>query len=75
MLPSAERASKQPIRAPPLGKPHQIAPNVACELELKARVPGANPEAFKRATNAAKAGCAVSKLYNTNITLNAELLS
>jgi lipoyl-dependent peroxiredoxin len=44
-------------------------------LELKAKVPGATQEAFEKATQAAKAGCPVSKLYNTNITLNATLES
>jgi lipoyl-dependent peroxiredoxin len=44
-------------------------------LELKAKVPGATQEAFDKATQAAKAGCPVSKLYNTNITLNATLAS
>ena len=42
-------------------------------LELKARIPGATQEAFDKATQAAKAGCPVSKLYNTNITLDARL--
>jgi lipoyl-dependent peroxiredoxin len=42
-------------------------------LELTARIPGATQEAFDKATQAAKAGCPVSKLYNTNITLNARL--
>jgi osmotically inducible protein OsmC len=42
-------------------------------LELKAKVPGASQEAFDKATQEAKAGCPVSKLYNTNITLNAKL--
>jgi osmotically inducible protein OsmC len=42
-------------------------------LELKAKVPGATQEAFEKATQAAKAGCPVSKLYNTTITLNATL--
>jgi lipoyl-dependent peroxiredoxin len=42
-------------------------------LELKAKVPGATQQAFDQATQAAKAGCPVSKLYNTNITLNAHL--
>src|SRR5579871_6597653 len=37
-------------------------------LELKAKVPGATQEAFEKATAAAKSGCPVSKLYNTNIT-------
>jgi len=43
-------------------------------LELKAKVPGASKEAFEKATQEAKAGCPVSKLYKTNITLNATLL-
>jgi osmotically inducible protein OsmC len=42
-------------------------------LELKAKVPGISKDAFDKATQAAKAGCPVSKLYNTNITLNAVL--
>lgn len=42
-------------------------------LELKARVPGASQEAFEKATQEAKSGCPVSKLYNTNITLDAKL--
>jgi osmotically inducible protein OsmC len=42
-------------------------------LELKARVPGASQEAFDTATQQAKAGCPVSKLYNTKITLDAHL--
>ncbi len=44
-------------------------------LELKARVPGAGEDAFDRAVQAAKTGCPVSKLYKTNITLNAKLES
>ena len=44
-------------------------------LELKARIPGASKEAFEKAANAAKAGCPVSKLYNTSIVLKAELVS
>jgi len=42
-------------------------------LELKAKVPGATQEQFDTATQAAKTGCPVSKLYNTVITLNATL--
>ena len=42
-------------------------------LELKAKVPGASKDAFDKATQEAKAGCPVSKLYNTKITLNAKL--
>src|ERR1041385_1255811 len=38
-------------------------------LELKAKVPGISKDAFDKATQEAKAGCPVSKLYNTKITL------
>ena len=44
-------------------------------LELKARIPGATAEAFQKAAQAAKAGCPVSKLFHTNITLDAHLES
>ena len=44
-------------------------------LELTAKIPGATQQAFDTATQAAKAGCPVSKLYNTNITLTAHLVS
>jgi lipoyl-dependent peroxiredoxin len=44
-------------------------------LELNAKIPGATKEAFEKATEAAKAGCPVSKLYNTKITLDARLES
>jgi osmotically inducible protein OsmC len=43
-------------------------------LELKAKIPGATQEAFEKATQAAKTGCPVSKLYNTNIILDAKLV-
>jgi len=43
-------------------------------LDLQAKVPGASAEAFDQATQAAKAGCPVSKLYKTNISLSAKLL-
>jgi osmotically inducible protein OsmC len=45
----------------------------ASHLELTAKIPGATQEAFDKATQAAKTGCPVSKLYNTAITLNATL--
>jgi osmotically inducible protein OsmC len=44
-------------------------------LSLKAKVPGATQEQFDTAVQAAKSGCPVSKLYKTNITLTAQLLS
>src|SRR3974377_631887 len=43
-------------------------------LVLKAKVPGATAAAFEAATSGAKAGCPVSKLFNTNITLDAKLV-
>ncbi len=42
-------------------------------LEVKAKVPGADPAAFDKATNEAKAGCPISRLLNAKITLNATL--
>lgn len=42
-------------------------------LDLTAKVPGASQDAFNRATQAAKEGCPVSKLYDTEITLDAKL--
>jgi osmotically inducible protein OsmC len=44
-------------------------------LELKAKVPGASKEAFDTAVKGAETGCPVSKLYKTNITVNAVLES
>jgi osmotically inducible protein OsmC len=42
-------------------------------LELHAKIPGASQEAFTRATNLAKEGCPVSKLFDTEISLDAKL--
>ena len=42
-------------------------------LDLKARIPGATREQFDTAVSNAKAGCPVSKLYKTNITLTSAL--
>ncbi len=44
-------------------------------LDLKAKIPGASQDAFNRAANNAKEGCPVSKLFDTEITLNAQLVS
>lgn len=44
-------------------------------LELKAKIPGADQAAFEKAAGNAKAGCPVSKLFNTKITLSAALES
>jgi osmotically inducible protein OsmC len=45
------------------------------QLELRARIPGASEDAFNRAAQNAKEGCPVSKLYDTEITLDAKLES
>jgi osmotically inducible protein OsmC len=42
-------------------------------LDLKAVVPNATKEAFDTAVKAAEAGCPVSKLYKTNITVTSDL--
>jgi len=42
-------------------------------LEMRAKIPGATQQAFEEATQAAKAGCPVSKLFNATITLAASL--
>ena len=44
-------------------------------LEVKARVPGADQQAFMTAANNAKAGCPVSKVLKAEITMNATLES
>jgi lipoyl-dependent peroxiredoxin len=44
-------------------------------LALSAKVPGADKAQFDELAAKAKAGCPVSKLFNTNITLDAKLLS
>ena len=41
-------------------------------LEVKAKVPGMDGEKFAAAAAEAKANCPVSKLFNANITMNAE---
>ena len=44
-------------------------------LDVKARIPGADQQAFATAANNAKAGCPVSKVLNAEITMNATLES
>jgi lipoyl-dependent peroxiredoxin len=44
-------------------------------LTLVAKIPGATQDAFNQATQAAKEGCPVSKLFDTEITLDATLQS
>jgi osmotically inducible protein OsmC len=45
----------------------------AVHLDLTAKIPGADAQAFEKAANNAKAGCPVSKLLNAKITLDAKL--
>ena len=42
-------------------------------LDVKAKVPGASQDAFERAANNAKEDCPVSKLFDAEITMNAQL--
>lgn len=42
-------------------------------LEVRAKVPGADRQAFETAANNAKAGCPVSKVLNAEITMEAQL--
>jgi osmotically inducible protein OsmC len=42
-------------------------------LDVKAKLPGASPEAFQTAAKNAKEGCPISKLLNAPITMDAKL--
>jgi lipoyl-dependent peroxiredoxin len=42
-------------------------------LEVTAKIPGADPAAFDKAANSAKAGCPISRLLNAQITMDARL--
>jgi osmotically inducible protein OsmC len=46
----------------------------AVDLTLKAKIPGATDAVFQDLAAKAKAGCPVSKLLNTKISLNASLI-
>ena len=45
----------------------------AIQLDVTAKVPNADPAAFKTAADNAKSGCPVSKVLNAKITMNANL--
>lgn len=47
----------------------------AIHLDLMADIPGASEEAFKKAAEAAKTGCPVSKLMTAEVTLSTKLNS
>lgn len=42
-------------------------------LEVTAKIPGADQQAFEQAANSAKVNCPVSKVLNAEITMNAKL--
>jgi len=44
-------------------------------LETKVKIPGADKAAFEKAAEGAKAGCPISRLLNTKITMQAQLVS
>ena len=44
-------------------------------LQVTGRVPGADAQAFQKCAAAAKEGCPISRLLNTNITMDAKLES
>lgn len=44
-------------------------------LDVVAHIPGANKAAFEKAAEDTKAGCPISRLLNTKITMNAKLES
>ena len=45
------------------------------QLDVKAKVPGADRQAFQKAAEGAKTGCPVSKALNAKITMDARLVS
>lgn len=45
----------------------------AVHLDVTAKIPGADPEAFSTAANNAKAGCPISRLLKAEITMDAKL--
>ncbi len=46
----------------------------AIHLDVKASIPGANPDAFADAAKTAKENCPISKLLNADITMDAALI-
>ena len=43
-------------------------------LDVIAKIPNADPKAFETAAGAAKAGCPISRLLNTKVTMDAKLV-
>ena len=46
---------------------------ISVHLDVTAKIPGADPQAFETAANNAKAGCPVSRLLKAEITMDAKL--
>jgi osmotically inducible protein OsmC len=44
-------------------------------LDVNVKIPGADAKAFETAANNAKAGCPISRLLNTKVTMDAKLAS
>ena len=47
----------------------------ASHLDVKVKIPGGDQAAFEKATQAAKAGCPISKVLNAKVTMTATLES
>ena len=47
----------------------------AVHLDVTAKIPGGDQQAFEKAANAAKEGCPVSKVLNAKITMDARLVN
>jgi len=47
----------------------------AVHLEVKVKIPGADPAKFDEAAQNAKKGCPVSRVLNATITMDAQLIS
>jgi osmotically inducible protein OsmC len=45
----------------------------AVHLDVRAKIPGADKQAFETAANDAKSGCPVSRVLNATITMDAKL--
>lgn len=56
-----------------LGKTDAGATVVSSRLDTVARVPGADEQKFQAAAEKARAGCPISRLLNTEITVSAKL--
>lgn len=70
-IPADEIRTSAAVTVAPEGDGFAIT---AVHLTVKARVPGADADAFRKAAEGAKAGCPVSKALNAEITMDADLI-